>query len=1128
MKRIFVHRLLLAAFFLQLVPFSAAASIISLDGAWKTAPDPKNVGRDQKWWQNPTADSQAIEVPTIPRVTGVAWYWRDVKATSNPYENGRYLLRFWLVDYKADVWVNDVHIGTHTGGEEVFVMDATGAIKPNENNRIAVRVLKPAPGRKIDGIAEDDVPRARAGAWCNSGGILDSVEMLIVTPVWIKDLYVVPDRKTGRIEIQTTVQNTLKQTVSGIFTFSVGPAAGGETLNTSRRRMNLKPGKNLVKGNVRVDQPRLWELDDPYLYRVTARVSMSEIRASDEQTARCGFRDFVFKNGYFRLNGRRIMLNGILEGVDTHMSLEAPFSKAQHITSMIHMKAMGFNALRFHSSVARRFQLNLADEIGLLLSAACAAEYGTWKGEDSRVYKASYDALIMRDRNHPSIIMWELANEMTRSPLFENAKNYLPHLRKLDKTRIAMINSGRFDGYTRAAAKALGPAIWRHYQWSPSVTYNHKDERMDWRGSFFEPGEVSFHPDSRDPRLGFSCVRWTAPAAGKYVLSADFANRTSGGATASIHILLNRNLLFDSFIGCRGHGEKESFSKDLSLKKGDMIYAAVGVGEVSVSGDTVAIDLKIRSEDGKLYDVAKDFSFDESDGEIWGYGYLKLGDKPDTSTFKNYLSAPPEDKIIGSISNPGGTEWEDILSDQHRYPPVPYSADEIKFQRTLNGGNEGARHDPVIWSEGGAGHSQDLDRLMRLSEYHGHEWFKVLLDRFMKDWDRYNMADTFGTVREYFRQGDMKAAGERRRNLNAMRANHNFVGLFLTGSLDTHGHSLGLNNCFGEPRPGMMDAMYDVSSPIRWCLFVEPYVIYRNEKARFEVVLSNHDALKPGRYPVRIRVLDRNNKVVFDRSTSVAVADPRSRPEPLFTTQVFSEDAGINAPNGKCRFTVQFEKGAAATGGEVEFYVVDRAKMPPVKGTVALWGNDPELANWLSGNGIKCRRYNFLDKSKVILVSTKEKVDDKAFDKLLAGIKGGATAIFLSEGVFLKGNDRLGRLPLENKGELTPIGRQLWPADEWTKKHPIFSGLPNGKMMDYVFYRDIIPNWGFKGVKVPDEIVVACNNTSFYEYSSHILTGVYRLESGRFIINTLRIRDNLGKHPAAERILRNMLNYAAR
>src|SRR5580765_5560818 len=85
------------------VAFSATqplipAAVMSLDGEWLLAPDPKNEGREQQWWQGPRPDAKKTKVPWIvqdafPSYHGVVWDWRDFTPPANPHHDGRYLLR---------------------------------------------------------------------------------------------------------------------------------------------------------------------------------------------------------------------------------------------------------------------------------------------------------------------------------------------------------------------------------------------------------------------------------------------------------------------------------------------------------------------------------------------------------------------------------------------------------------------------------------------------------------------------------------------------------------------------------------------------------------------------------------------------------------------------------------------------------------------------------------------------------------------------------------------------------------------------------------------------------------------------------------------------------------------------
>jgi hypothetical protein len=143
-------------------------------------------------------------------------------------------------------------------------------------------------------------------------------------------------------------------------------------------------------------------------------------------------------------------------------------------------------------------------------------------------------------------------------------------------------------------------------------------------------------------------------------------------------------------------------------------------------------------------------------------------------------------------------------------------------------------------------------------------------------------------------------------------------------------HGCGITNYFRELKPAMADAYNDMGKKIRWCLFVEPVNIYRGSTVRVEAVLVNNDALKPGKYPVRLQVIGPNMTQVFDRSITIEISGRANRPEQPFAQSVFSDDLKIDGPSGKYKFLSTFQWGAAAGGGEAEFYVDDAAEMPTV------------------------------------------------------------------------------------------------------------------------------------------------------------------------------------------------------
>lgn len=433
------------------------ATVCSLDGdGWRIATDPKNEGREAKWFAAPREEAKSTKAPWIiqdafPGYHGVAWYWREFAAPANPFPQGRYLLRFWAVDYLAEVWVNGIRVGGHEGGETPFVLDVTEAVKPGASNRLAVRVLNPTHER-IDGIVLNETPHRnkvmpyRAGGSYNHGGIVDSVELLAVPAVRIEDVFARPDAKTGKIRVQVHVHNATPRETTAQLQLTVAPAVSGETLQQTAIERRLPPGKTVVETELCLAQPHLWDVDEPNLYRVTVRVQERDRDFWAEQSVRCGFRDFRFADGYFRLNGRRLFLRCSHTGNHCPVGLQLPPNPDMLRRDLLNVKVMGFNAIRFIAGMATRYQLDLCDEIGLLVYEE---PYGCWCLEDSPQMATRYDQglaeMIQRDRNHPSLVIWGLLNETNDGPVFRHAMAALPLVRKLDETRLVMLNSGRWD-----------------------------------------------------------------------------------------------------------------------------------------------------------------------------------------------------------------------------------------------------------------------------------------------------------------------------------------------------------------------------------------------------------------------------------------------------------------------------------------------------------------------------------------------------------------------------------------------------------------------------------------------------------------------------------------------------------
>jgi hypothetical protein len=451
-----------------------------LAGGWTLAGAGPDEAGTETWNQRRPAQAQAAPVPgtiqqVLPEHHGLAWYWCEFTAPerTDPERRapGRLLLSFEAVDYAATVWVNGHPVGGHEGGDTPFTLDVTDAVHDGPGNLLAVRVLNPAEDR-IDGIVLSETAHGNKAApdtefWpgrsYNFGGIIGPVDLRAVPDPRIGEVVVTATVGTGEIVARISTEGRVADVSSRTLTVTVAEDQTGFVAARAVTTVEGGPGTSETTVRVTVGDVHPWDVDDPFLYRVTVTLS-DGAGPLDEHVVRTGFREFGVRDGWFHLNGRRIYLRSTHTGNHYPLGQQVPPRPAFVRQDLIYAKAAGFNMVRFISGLGRPDQLAFCDEIGLLVYEEPAA---AWLLGDSPQMADRFDRsvreMVLRDRNHPSLVIWGLLNETHEGTVFRHAVGALATVRELDPTRLVLLSSGRWDGDLSIGSVANpGQHQWQH------------------------------------------------------------------------------------------------------------------------------------------------------------------------------------------------------------------------------------------------------------------------------------------------------------------------------------------------------------------------------------------------------------------------------------------------------------------------------------------------------------------------------------------------------------------------------------------------------------------------------------------------------------------------------------------
>jgi beta-galactosidase len=427
------------------------------EGPWKQVNVPHDFQIEQPWVA-PAADEKADNTDVAANIKSRLssrgfkemgkGYYRLHYTPSKELKGQRVLLDFEGIMYTADVYVNMKRVGGTNYGYIGFEIDITDDLKYGKDNLIEVVADTREPGNS---------------RWYTGGGLFRNVS-IVSTP---KDLYfgrhplymTTRDNKFVSISAEFTNLTKDKATIIAIEILAPdGKRVYNKTIALKRHKM-ARHQEERIATDVEITNPKIWDLDTPYLYKVRAQLLREDGSVADEVSDDFGIRTVEFGPDFgLKLNGKKV----ILKGYANHHTLgalgAAAYPKAIEKRLKL-IKEFGMNHIRTsHNPYSRDF-IRLCDKYGILLVDEL---YDKWTRQHTggkvpfeQLWQNDVPEWVKRDRNSPSVILWSLGNELQQDPNMP-FNDFGVTMYKLQKTLLQ-----RYDS-TRLVTVAMHP---RYRNW---------------------------------------------------------------------------------------------------------------------------------------------------------------------------------------------------------------------------------------------------------------------------------------------------------------------------------------------------------------------------------------------------------------------------------------------------------------------------------------------------------------------------------------------------------------------------------------------------------------------------------------------------------------------------------------
>jgi beta-galactosidase len=364
---------------------------------------------------------------------GRGWY-RKTFAAPAEWQDKKVFIEFEGIYMNAEVWLNDDFLGRHPYGYTSFQYDLTPYLKIGEDNVLTV-------------VVDNDCQLN--SRWYSGSGIYRHVWLKVAAPVHIAHWGVAvttPEvsETAATVQVETTVDNETEVSKSvTVHTHVVGPA--DVVLKSVSTTISIKSdSSDLCQQTIEISEPQLWSPNSPSLYRLDTEIALNDV-VVDTSSTTLGIRSLSFSaDKGFLLNGIEMKLRGGCVHHDNGVMGSASYRRSEERKVEV-LKASDYNAVRCAHNPPSPAFLDACDRLGMLVIDEA---FDCWRqGKNPYDYHVAFDdwwqrdidSMVKRDRNHPSIIMWSIGNEVRerdgRSGGAEIAQALSNRIREIDPTR---------------------------------------------------------------------------------------------------------------------------------------------------------------------------------------------------------------------------------------------------------------------------------------------------------------------------------------------------------------------------------------------------------------------------------------------------------------------------------------------------------------------------------------------------------------------------------------------------------------------------------------------------------------------------------------------------------------------